>query len=451
MNRTSSLTGLAAGQRPPLFAPLSDDDAWKALPPVESGGEGVLPSWARLLARSLPRTTAALLRLDLAHRTRSPLDPKLRAAIRWIVAAANGSPYGKALADFDARRAGLPGAKLAALEIADLTAFSREEQEALEFARKMTVESSKITDEEFASLVRAFGENQVAAMVLLTAYANFQDRLLLVLGAPVESDGPLPPMEVVFKPESFTSHTAPAAPPIIPDLPEPTGIDAEADADTEWKAYSYEDLQRKLAEQRSRPARLRVPSYDEVMKGLPPGTPLEGRRIAWTLVAFGYCPELAEPWETLMWINGAENGRRLDRVLGLGLFWIVTRTIDCPYCMGHVEMNWEVIGMTPKQIADRSRALAGSNWSSFPEREQNALSFARKITATPSEVSLEDVRRIVNDFGADAAVSLLTYICRCNYMVRVSNGFQLALERDNVFFDYYGVQPRTPATEEVMP
>jgi hypothetical protein len=29
------------------------------------------------------------------------------------------------------------------------------------------------------------------------------------------------------------------------------------------------------------------------------------------------------------------------------------------------------------------------------------------------------------------------YASRCNYMTRISNGFQLSLERDNVFFEYY--------------
>ena len=33
------------------------------------------------------------------------------------------------------------------------------------------------------------------------AYANFQDRLLICLGAPVEEGGPMKPVEVAFKPE----------------------------------------------------------------------------------------------------------------------------------------------------------------------------------------------------------------------------------------------------------
>ena len=213
-----------------------------------------------------------------------------------------------------------------------------------------------------------------------------------------------------------------------------------------WAAISYSQLQEKLEDQKRKPTRLRVPTLDEVMKGLPAGASMQGKRVVWSLVAFGYCPELAAPWEAVMWINGEENGRRFDRVFGLGLFWIVTRAIDCPYCMGHVEMNWEVIGMKPEQIAERSRALAGSDWSSFPPKEQRAFALARKVTAMPGKVGRADVQGVVDDFGTDAAVSLLTYVCRCNYMVRVSNGFQLSLERDNVFFDYYKVKP--PAASE---
>ena len=55
----------------PLF-PLSDDDeCWRKLPAVQKGGGQPLPSWARALAGSMPRTTAALLRLDCTA-SRSP-------------------------------------------------------------------------------------------------------------------------------------------------------------------------------------------------------------------------------------------------------------------------------------------------------------------------------------------------------------------------------------------
>jgi alkylhydroperoxidase family enzyme len=434
-----------AADDPHLLTPLSLEETWKAMPAVETGSGSPLPSWARMLARSLPRTTAALLELDLAQRTKSPLDPKLRASMRWVAAHANNSRYGEAYAAFDAGRAGMSEAAIASLTKGDHSALSTGEKAALEFARKMTVESSRVTDDEFGTLVKEFGERKTAAMVLLMAYANFQDRLLICLGVPVEKDGPMPPVNVKFVAKELASRGNPTAPPAIPDLAKPTGKDLIAD-DPSWSALTYDQLQKKLEIQKKKPTRLRVPTWEEVKKTLPPGVSTAGTRVVWSLIAYGYAPELAHPWENVMWVNGEENGKRFDRVFGLSLFWIVTRAIDCPYCMGHCEMNWEVIGMTPAQIAERSRQLAGDDWSSFPPSEQRVFAFARKLTQAPGLITRDDVKGVVADYGVDSAVSIMTYACRCNYMVRVSNGFQLSLERDNVFYDYYKMKPPTSAT-----
>ena len=63
-------------------APLSDEVAWKRMPKAEQGGGQPLPSWAKAVAVQMPRTAAAMLALDRAQRTKSPLDPMLRAKMR---------------------------------------------------------------------------------------------------------------------------------------------------------------------------------------------------------------------------------------------------------------------------------------------------------------------------------------------------------------------------------
>jgi hypothetical protein len=82
--------------REQVFAPLTDNDAWSRLPKPEKGSGQPLPIWARSLAAHMPRTTAALLRLDYVQRAKSPLDPKLRAAMRWVGAHANHCAYTEA-------------------------------------------------------------------------------------------------------------------------------------------------------------------------------------------------------------------------------------------------------------------------------------------------------------------------------------------------------------------
>jgi hypothetical protein len=42
------------------------------------------------------------------------------------------------------------------------------------------------------------------------------------------------------------------------------------------------------------------------------------------------------------------------------------------------------------------------------------------------------------DLGPERAMATFWWLCRGLYMTRVSDGFQLPLERDNVFADFFG-------------
>jgi hypothetical protein len=154
----------------------------------------------------------------------------------------------------------------------------------------------------------------------------------------------------------------------------------------------------------------------------------------------GYAPELAVPFEIFMRTAMGESAGKWDRVFGQGLFWVTTRAVKCPYCMGHCEMNWEVAGLSREEIARRSRLLAGDDWSMFPPGEQHAFALARKLSQAPWSVNAEDMARLEHDFGSEAALIIVLNACRYHYMTRISNGFQLTLERENVFFDYYGLK-----------
>ena len=40
---------------------------------------------------------------------------------------------------------------------------------------------------------------------------------------------------------------------------------------------------------------------------------------------------------------------------------------------------------------------------------------------------------LIDHFGMERALDVLWWACRCHYMTRVADAFQIALERDNVF------------------
>jgi alkylhydroperoxidase family enzyme len=432
------------------FAPLSNEETWKRLPVEKRTGEP-LPSWARSLAGPMPLLTANLLRLDYIHRAHSPLDPALRARMRWVTAHANHCAYAEEYALADARRAGLDAAALDALKRGDWSGLPRGQVAALEFARKMTVASSRVSDDEFSTLVKEFGQSKVAAMVILMAYSNFQDRLLLCLGSPIEPGGPLPPIEVLVTPQP--PSRSPARPEGDPSpLTNSTGQDLIED-DLEWISITYDELQGRLERQRGKTSRVPEPTYDEVYRDWPKDVPkAEPRptRILWNLVCSGNQPEMASAWMACGRARAAVSKEtRLDPVFANTLFWVITRSIDCPYCMGHCEMLLEVAGLSKPEIARRTRILAGDDWSSFPPEDQRAFAFARKLTRAPWTVSAEDIEGLKHDFGPERALAVLYNACWGNYMTRVSNGFQLRLERDNIFFDSFSqdTPPARPATD----
>jgi alkylhydroperoxidase family enzyme len=305
--------GLAGPAAPaPRVPALDDAAAWKCMPAAEKGGGKPLPVWARALARDLPQTTAAMLELDFAHRAGGPLEPKLRAKMRWVAARANRCAYAEAYAAADLRRAG--GAEADVRELTgDLSGLPAGERDALAFARKLTGDCDDVTDEEVAGLIGRFGEKQVVAMVLQLAHASFQDRLLLALDLPIEAGGPREPLEVRFtRPPPGTRRAA--APRERPAGGGPPAAARQADA--EWLALDYGRLQKELEKQRTLRPRIK----------LPPGS--EGN-VLWGAVCTAYQPELAAQWSGCVRAFGAETDQ--DPVFGETLFWVVARSLRSFY------------------------------------------------------------------------------------------------------------------------
>jgi hypothetical protein len=413
-------------RRAPL---MSDKEAWAKLPKAETGAGARLPSWARAVAEHLPRTSAAMLELDYAQRVKSVLDPALRAKMRWIIATANRCEYTQAIALADLKRAA--GAEAIKSLTGDPKFWAADDREPLEFARLLTLAAPTITDGQFDILRERYGDKGVASMVLLAAYGNFQDRLILGLGIQLEADEPMLPLAAKFEPGALQVGS------IIPEQKELPSLSKSGDTvverDPQWSKLTFDDLQTRLEKQRNRTPRLPIPTWENIKGNLPPGYATRPTRIVWSLTCLGYAPELAVPWNIATRTMWAES--KQDRVFEESLFWIQTRSIQCNYCMGHCEMLLEVAGLDKKAVAERTRRLAGDDWSCFPPAEQRAYAYARKLSQTPWELTAADYRVLEKDLGPDKAMFTFWWLCRGLYMTRVSDGFQLPLERDNVFAD----------------
>jgi alkylhydroperoxidase family enzyme len=372
-----------------------------------------------------------MLELDAVHRLRSPLDPVLRAKLRWAIAHANRCSYSQAYAIADLRRAGAEQNTIDALTQGKQLSIPPEQQ-AMEFVRQLTTEAPRISDDLFGKLRFYFGDRATAAMVLLAAYGNFQDRILLGLNLELEEDGPFPACDVRFvegalqvgpllPPDNGQAIYRETSTPLVP-------------TDQDWMSVGYEQLQQRLELQRDRKPRLPVPLWDDVKGNLPAAMAAKPTAIRWSLMNYGYAHELAVPWTICTRTHWAECPA--ERILEESLFWVQTRAIECNYCMGHCEMLLEVAGLDKEAVAKRTRLLAETDWSSFPPEEQRAYAFARKLSRVPWEMTVDDYRSLESDWGPKKAMGIFWWLCRGLYMTRISDGFQLPLERDNVFGNY---------------
>jgi AhpD family alkylhydroperoxidase len=76
----------------------------------------------------------------------------------------------------------------------------------------------------------------------------------------------------------------------------------------------------------------------------------------------------------------------LDYAFKVQLFWIVSRTNNCQYCLGHQESKLLRAGMTEDEIA----ALDG-DWSEHTPAQRAAYTFARKFTYEPHRLNDADI------------------------------------------------------------
>jgi hypothetical protein len=299
----------AQPQPPPKLSPDADATAWRLLPPVK---KPPLPEWARLLAAPLPKTTAKMLELDYLHREKNPLGVRFGGRLRWTVADALESDYGRETAKADLQRAN-------ALKTPDTTS----EKIALAFARKLTLSGHAITDEEFATLLKHFSPEQVTAIVHTVAYANFHNRIVLAIGA----KGETPVAEPIAM--KFDMEDAKTQSPKRPPWDELKTAKGEGlSVRVEWSKKEFDTLAKSLGDQKERNLRIPLPDKARFEK-FPPREKMQAEKIVWMTVSAGYQPELTRAWFACL--NAYYEEASTDRVFSNSVFWVVTRTNDCFY------------------------------------------------------------------------------------------------------------------------
>lgn len=461
----SNLRSSAIAQVADWPVALEQQAAWDALPKADTGSGTKLPTWARMLARTLPHTTAASIELEYLYRTEplmiapsrkggtpNPIDgTRLASIARYAVASYHESAYGTELAISDLKRN--KASVLAETLLSDPSKLPPLEQEVFVFARQMSELGRDLTDEQYRSLQSQLGDEAMVGLVLRIAQACFQDRMLWALGISKIADANPEPIYVHFTDSTANGANTPTAlrqdpEDLIASIYSDKQIGAPtsnrlAESETEtakrfqglenWKDLSFAEMQKNLTAQRERQPRIAVPEWETIAPKLPQGLYRRPLPIRWSRVVVGYQTKLGPAW--IKCLRVFEQEAHQDRVFEESVFWVVTRGLKCFYCMGHCEMLMEVGGLKRPGIDDRTFRLASGKWETFSKSEQDAFSFAKKLTESPTQVTLSDRNEIRQSLGETRALDLIWWSSRCQFMTKVSDAFQLQLESENVFAD----------------
>ncbi len=113
----------------------------------------------------------------------------------------------------------------------------------------------------------------------------------------------------------------------------------------------------------------------------------------------------------------------LDPAYRTMLFWIVSRSNNCVYCIGHQEVILVGAGVTEDRIA----GLDG-DWSEYTLAERSGFALARKMTVAPHTVTDADITEACRHFTNNQVLEIIATVAGFNAMNRWTGPLHLTQE-----------------------
>ena len=115
----------------------------------------------------------------------------------------------------------------------------------------------------------------------------------------------------------------------------------------------------------------------------------------------------------------------LDYPFKTELFWIVSRTNNCQYCLGHQESKLLAAGLKEDEIASLD-----SDWSGFTPAQRAAFAFARKLTYEPHNLGDADIDGLRKHFTDLQILEMILSTAGNNAINRWKEGAGIPQSRD---------------------
>lgn len=121
------------------------------------------------------------------------------------------------------------------------------------------------------------------------------------------------------------------------------------------------------------------------------------------------------------------------------LFWIVARTNNCQYCLGHQEWKLSATGMN-----DDSIAALDADWSMYTKKDQAAFAYARLLTYEPHLLSDAVIEQVKQFYTPLQVLEMTMSMAGNNAINRWKEGTGIPQSSGNTF----GGRGGAPATAE---
>jgi len=112
-----------------------------------------------------------------------------------------------------------------------------------------------------------------------------------------------------------------------------------------------------------------------------------------------------------------EPGMTLDYKFKTSLFWIVSRTNNCQYCLGHQEGKLLRAGMEEDEIA-----ALDSDWTVFEPKERAAFALAHRLTLEPHLLSDQEIAEVRKHYTDLQVLEMIMSVAGNNSINRWKEG-----------------------------
>jgi alkylhydroperoxidase family enzyme len=119
----------------------------------------------------------------------------------------------------------------------------------------------------------------------------------------------------------------------------------------------------------------------------------------------------------------------LDFAFKTMMFWIVSRTNNCQYCLGHQEWKLASAGLEEERVA----ALDG-DWSEFTPAQRTAFGFARKLTHEPHRIGDKDIELLRKHYKDLQILEMILSVAGNNSINRWKEGVGVPQSKEGSSF-----------------